>query len=71
MDIQNINQFAKSIQRDIEDYEFKTKLVDISKHNKGYDKSDLKDMKNDINNNKQQLNLMIEKYLQNLNLENV
>ena len=71
MDINNINEFATTIRKDIEKYEYRNRMLDTCKYNSGFDKDDLKEMNQDINNNKQELELMIRKYLQNLNLKNV
>lgn len=71
MDIQNINQFATTIRKDIEKYECRIRMLDTCKYNSGFDENDLKEMNNDINNNKRKLEIMIGKYLHSLNLENV
>lgn len=71
MEINNINQFATTIIKDIEKYECRIRMLDTCKYNSGFDEDDLKEMNQDINNNRKELKLMIRKYLQNLNLENV
>lgn len=71
MDIQNINQFATTIRKDIEKYECRIRMLDTCKYNSGFDENDLKEMNKDINNNKRELEIMIGKYLHSLNLENV
>ena len=71
MDINNINEFATTIRKDIEKYECRMRMIDTCKYNSGFDEDDLKEMNQDINNNRKELKLMIRKYLQNLNLKNV
>ena len=48
MEINNINQFATTIRKDIEKYECRMRMIDTCKYNSGFDEDDLKEMNQEI-----------------------
>ena len=65
--INRINEFSEIIIKQIEEYDYKEKLVEITKYNSGYDKQDLKSLKKIIDRNKIKLSNLISEYLNTFN----